>query len=110
MNAGDSQRHHRSRNGVAIMDEIGLLEPFDRMLADLFSSATLRQIGRGELDPEIWITLESSGFLDALVRSEEHTSELQSLMRISYAVFCLNKKNHTISIHILLSQSKHYTT
>src|SRR3546814_9518321 len=27
------------------------------------------------------------------VRSEEHTSELQSLMRISYAVFCLNKKN-----------------
>src|SRR3546814_10487731 len=33
---------------------------------------------------------------DAVVRSEEHTSELQSLMRISYAVFCLKKKtqNH----------------
>src|SRR3546814_8611742 len=30
--------------------------------------------------------------LTALVRSEEHTSELQSLMRISYAVFCLKKK------------------
>src|SRR3546814_4227099 len=31
-------------------------------------------------------------------RSEEHTSELQSLMRISYAVFCLKKKkNHTIT-------------
>src|SRR3546814_8065519 len=29
------------------------------------------------------------------VRSEEHTSELQSLMRISYAVFCLKKKNQT---------------
>src|SRR3546814_4373834 len=29
------------------------------------------------------------------VRSEEHTSELQSLMRISYAVFCLKKKRHT---------------
>src|SRR3546814_1291049 len=28
-------------------------------------------------------------------RSEEHTSELQSLMRISYAVVCLKKKNHT---------------
>src|SRR3546814_7620084 len=28
-------------------------------------------------------------------RSEEHTSELQSLMRISYAVFCLKKKQHT---------------
>src|SRR3546814_1921620 len=30
-----------------------------------------------------------------LDRSEEHTSELQSLMRISYAVFCLKKKRHT---------------
>src|SRR3546814_5105996 len=31
-------------------------------------------------------------------RSEEHTSELQSLMRISYAVFCLKKKNNTTCI------------
>src|SRR3546814_5596885 len=31
-------------------------------------------------------------------RSEEHTSELQSLMRISYAVFCLKKKKHNIMI------------
>src|SRR3546814_15231408 len=31
------------------------------------------------------------------VRSEEHTSELQSLMRISYAVFCLKKKNIKLS-------------
>src|SRR3546814_6871097 len=30
----------------------------------------------------------------ACARSEEHTSELQSLMRISYAVFCLKKKTH----------------
>src|SRR3546814_3283796 len=30
----------------------------------------------------------------AVERSEEHTSELQSLMRISYAVFCLKKQNH----------------
>src|SRR3546814_3615715 len=36
-----------------------------------------------------------------LVRSEEHTSELQSLMRISYAVFCLKKKNiYLIKTHI----------
>src|SRR3546814_1691982 len=34
-----------------------------------------------------------------LIRSEEHTSELQSLMRISYAVFCLKKK--TIKTHTL---------
>src|SRR3546814_8600999 len=32
--------------------------------------------------------------LGHVVRSEEHTSELQSLMRISYAVFCLKKQNH----------------
>src|SRR3546814_5567187 len=31
----------------------------------------------------------------AVIRSEEHTSELQSLMRISYAVFCLKKNKHT---------------
>src|SRR3546814_3296097 len=36
------------------------------------------------------------GYLDELhARSEEHTSELQSLMRISYAVFCLKKKKDT---------------
>src|SRR3546814_6894411 len=33
------------------------------------------------------------------VRSEEHTSELQSLMRISYAVFCLKKKIHNKNTH-----------
>src|SRR3546814_6442483 len=35
---------------------------------------------------------------DASVRSEEHTSELQSLMRISYAVFCLKKKKQKRSV------------
>src|SRR3546814_7812054 len=41
-------------------------------------------------------------------RSEEHTSELQSLMRISYAVFCLNKKNyqHTMTVRQPSSLSK----
>src|SRR3546814_9690026 len=34
------------------------------------------------------------GAITCLPRSEEHTSELQSLMRISYAVFCLKKKKH----------------
>src|SRR3546814_6884404 len=35
---------------------------------------------------------------DTIYRSEEHTSELQSLMRISYAVFCLKKKQYTQQI------------
>src|SRR3546814_2148299 len=39
--------------------------------------------------------------LPSAVRSEEHTSELQSLMRISYAVFCLKKQNkHVLKNHI----------
>src|SRR3546814_8283834 len=36
---------------------------------------------------------------EAALRSEEHTSELQSLMRISYAVFCLKKKQHPRQKH-----------
>src|SRR3546814_4918591 len=38
-----------------------------------------------------------------ILRSEEHTSELQSLMRISYAVFCLKKKIKTLNIPINMS-------
>src|SRR3546814_1451280 len=41
--------------------------------------------------PPAWEAIAAAGFL---ARSEEHTSELQSLMRISYAVFCLKKKNN----------------
>src|SRR3546814_10637269 len=40
-----------------------------------------------------WVTPEGGGGPNYPNRSEEHTSELQSLMRISYAVFCLKKKN-----------------
>src|SRR3546814_2037806 len=43
----------------------------------------LRALGLHDVAPGFW------------VRSEEHTSELQSLMRISYAVFCLKKKKKT---------------
>src|SRR3546814_1997143 len=39
--------------------------------------------------------MEPSSIFPSHERSEEHTSELQSLMRISYAVFCLKKKNKT---------------
>src|SRR3546814_10760912 len=46
--------------------------------------------------------LNADGPHSLVVRSEEHTSELQSLMRISYAVFCLKKKNNSISqYHII---------
>src|SRR3546814_2356243 len=41
-------------------------------------------------------------------RSEEHTSELQSLMRISYAVFCLKKKTIVNIYYLRLSTTQHY--
>src|SRR3546814_8201862 len=44
---------------------------------------------------EVWRVMNSNAR-----RSEEHTSELQSLMRISYAVFCLKKKQHITIIKI----------
>src|SRR3546814_3403804 len=47
-----------------------------------------------------------AGTLSGFIRSEEHTSELQSLMRISYAVFCLKKKrryNETTALHISIT-------
>src|SRR3546814_8151923 len=50
--------------------------------------------------------LKAMVFASGRQRSEEHTSELQSLMRISYAVFCLKKKHK--SIHIINNnQNKH---
>src|SRR3546814_1873362 len=43
-------------------------------------------------------------------RSEQHTSELQSLMRISYALFCLKKKNHRRTrIHTRPKPNSHYS-
>src|SRR3546814_4269033 len=46
---------------------------------------------------------------DRTLRSEEHTSELQSLMRISYAVFCLKKTNNQHSTQQTQLQQKLYT-
>src|SRR3546814_9491142 len=61
-----------------------------RMTSD-HSSSFIRRIRLSRVTPAL---------LTRMSRSEEHTSEIQSLMRISYAVFCLKKKknNKTISI------------
>src|SRR3546814_5144086 len=49
------------------------------------------------------------GAADIHARSEEHTSELQSLMRISYAVFCLKKKNYKHTKHQKQSYTNYQT-
>src|SRR3546814_9366961 len=53
------------------------------------------RLWRGRLRLKRLMEHRDTPLLDRRVRSEEHTSELQSLMRISYAVFCLKKKNKT---------------
>src|SRR3546814_5477833 len=53
------------------------------------STTSLAKVGR-------WRKLMIELIVPGLLRSEEHTSELQSLMRISYAVFCLKKKTQRI--------------
>src|SRR3546814_7127780 len=64
--------------------------------------ATMRSIRRSA--PSYWslgqsrATWTRSSPISSVRRAEEHTSELQSLMRISYAVFCLKKKKHTYDV------------
>src|SRR3546814_1390407 len=65
-------------------------ETGDRKSADLLSDYPEFA---GQVRTTCVATMAQAGH--ALNRSEEHTSELQSLMRISYAVFCLKKKKHT---------------
>src|SRR3546814_7324859 len=71
--------HERTFDGHATAAGAGLLEhTFGKLRAAPLSREFLRRLG---------------------VRSEEHTSELQSLMRHSYAVFCLKKKNNITLTH-----------
>src|SRR3546814_9339133 len=51
--------------------------------------------------PVLDTNMDEARLIDLETRSEEHTSELQSLMRISYAVFGLKKKNYTKTIHTI---------
>src|SRR3546814_9930120 len=83
---------------VAQLAELAL-QAFDRALAGHFHQAQRREVVHGGLGVVAHQRLfQRAQHLAAVLgvghvdRSEEHTSELQSLMRISYAVFCLKKK------------------
>src|SRR3546814_14197747 len=56
---------------------------------------SVEMVGNGIAAVDAFHPLHLGAGKDNLGRSEEHTSELQSLMRISYAVFCLKKKTQT---------------
>src|SRR3546814_2703739 len=64
----------------------------DRMREENEQASALARQRMDELLTSLGSTLDD---MKAGLRSEEHTSELQSLMRISYAVFCLKKKQKT---------------
>src|SRR3546814_3978477 len=90
----------RDRTGAGIPDAIdgGQVDRLRVGGAQLAGFAVLRQrrqIHRARLALELRDRVELAADLEDRreIRSEEHTSELQSLMRISYAVFCLKKKN-----------------
>src|SRR3546814_8462172 len=95
-------RHH-----VEVAAGPGWAQPAETFLAVLYHDAVY-EAGRGDNEtrsaelavaeiakwlPEASVDASRVAELIELTRSEEHTSELQSLMRISYAVFCLQKKN-----------------
>src|SRR3546814_7055407 len=76
------------------------------------SNSLREELNIHELEPEISDHLESEDSYASAEEEEDdevqigrHTSELQSLMRISYAVFCLKKKKHTSKIQKLLLTS-----
>src|SRR3546814_6766858 len=84
----DLRLHRIGRSAEERLDAQVLLDPFEEQL-DLPALAIQgadRRGGQGALIGE-----QHDGLAG---RSEEHTSELQSLMRISYAVFCLKKKKN----------------
>src|SRR3546814_3106595 len=83
------ERHHCQRRRIGMLDWRSL-DPFGATVdADL--SQPLDEAEQRRLRDLLW----DRQILIFKNRSEEHTSELQSLMRISYAVFCLKKKQQS---------------
>src|SRR3546814_1423720 len=83
MAAEQRQRAHRVNHGRFEFDEARVVH-IDRQAAEH------ERDQRGDE-----MRLVQAMLTEPVPRSEEHTSELQSLMRISYAVFCLKKKTNT---------------
>src|SRR3546814_1608626 len=78
---------YEGANGVQAMDLVGRKLPKDGGRAvRAFFALVSAEVAEAKNVPAL------AEFAGRLERSEEHTSELQSLMRISYAVFCLKKK------------------
>src|SRR3546814_6846415 len=80
--------------------------PTDRRAGGkMFDAEKLRAIPIASVATALGFQL-SRGMARCRLRSEEHTSELQSLMRISYAVFCLKKKKMNRHLHVTTEITK----
>src|SRR3546814_1389341 len=77
------------------MEMLAQLAEADLQHVSVGTRATVTPVGSNlEIAGQVWqkSPVINPDTRQGIVRSEEHTSELQSLMRISYAVFCLKKK------------------
>src|SRR3546814_6138313 len=88
--------------GLAALAPVALAQPASSVITA--NKAALREPAKSRFVNAVQVYPYNEGALFRLfaaperVRSEEHTSELQSLMRISYAVFCLKKKKKRTNI------------
>src|SRR3546814_6556500 len=98
--------------GLALADEMLATSPYGLRLSkqalNLNIDAPSLEAAMAIEDRQQVILSATEDHREALAafRSEEHTSELQSLMRISYAVFCLNKKIETTKTPMMTSPKK----
>src|SRR3546814_10465950 len=102
------ENHHRDRNRKQ-HDRHAIDRPVEEGDVEakrLFDKTRGDRVGRAA--DERAKPAERGGEGDAH-RSEEHTSELQSLMRISYAVFCLKKTKNTLNTHVIRTNTNKYS-
>src|SRR3546814_9932860 len=92
-------RSHGAKARTKISPPVSLLFEFDLPIATIGVRRPMPKNGFSSNGPKVKASRPNIGFQPCRrtrpsrrSRSEEHTSELQSLMRISYDVFCLNKK------------------
>src|SRR3546814_4336972 len=94
-------RHALSRSSALTCDTRPIASPFHQRSPAIIQRLheNVKRVSRA-FSPIRCIAPIERGRGTVTARSEEHTSELQSLMRISYAVFCLKKKKKTHITHI----------
>src|SRR3546814_3292407 len=102
VSGGDNRQHldpwaqiRDYQNAISFLERHPAVDP-DKLGAWGISYSGGHVIILAAIDERVKTVISHVPVIDGYARSEEHTSELQSLMRISYAVFCLNKTKHTI--------------